>query len=69
MTSKKLWRGLLVGLAAIALMGAAGVAFAGVSPGGRVTLPSPVSEPPTGESSVAESEGATGHGRCQVLRR
>jgi len=32
MTSKKLWRGLLVGLAAGALVGTAGIAFAGSSP-------------------------------------
>jgi subtilase family serine protease len=54
MTPKKLWRGLLVGLAATALVGTAGVAFAGTSPDGRVTLPSPVSEPPSGESTAAD---------------
>lgn len=54
MTSKRQWRGLLVGLAATALVGSAGVAFAGPSPEGRVTLPSPVSEPPTGEFTAAD---------------
>jgi len=58
MTSKKLWRGLLVGLAATALVGSAGIAFAGTSPDGRVTLPSPVSEPPTGESTAADPSTA-----------
>ncbi|GAA2655471.1 S53 family peptidase [Paractinoplanes durhamensis] len=54
MTSKQLWRGLLVSLAATALMGSAGVAFAGTPTEGRVILPSPVSEPPTGESMTAD---------------
>jgi len=54
MTLKKLWRGLLVSLAATALVGPAGVALAGTSPEGRVTLPSPVSEPPPGEFTTAD---------------
>ncbi|WP_213009426.1 S53 family peptidase [Paractinoplanes toevensis] len=54
MTSKKLWRGLLVGLAVTALVGTAGVSFAGTSLPERVTLPSPVSEPPAGESTAAD---------------
>ena len=54
MTSKQLWRGLLVSLAATVLVGSAGVASAGTSPEGRVTLPSPVSESLTGESTAAD---------------
>jgi len=54
MTSKKLWRGLLVGLAAGALVSTAGVAFAGTPAEGRVTLPSPVGEAPTGEFTAAD---------------
>ncbi|HET6479342.1 MAG TPA: protease pro-enzyme activation domain-containing protein, partial [Actinoplanes sp.] len=54
MTSKKLWRGLLVGLAAAALVGTTGIAFAGASREERVSLPSPVGEQPTGESAAAD---------------
>lgn len=48
------WRGLLVGLTATTLVAVAGVALAGTSSEGRVTLPSPLAQPMTGDSVPAD---------------
>jgi subtilase family serine protease len=43
------WRGVVVGVAIAALAGGAGTAYASPAPAGRVTLPSPLAGPVTGD--------------------